>query len=418
MRRWRWIVLLLVISVGAHAPAWGAFASQGKVALSASVLVTGTNTSGSTLTIQATPLPSQVLFGKNLAIPITVTSSAGTINPNNLRVDIVFQLLDQNGALLNPPTPVPVQFIAGAASGNTLKGTAIVLRSDLLPVQNGGRVTYVFQAKQGGAGTMLNSGGTAPAPANITALQTLPSPFVTAIRDPWCEPVGPAGAKVSPADLSENDGQTAVALARGAVASPGNLCFHVQSPDGLPLGPGQSKAAAIYTITLENTSLLGTAQLVLSYPSDSSGKVLDLNADPSTLGMYWLDQNSLAAQWLPLSRATLDSTLHTLTGMTAHFSMFALFPAGAIGSADLRPPQRIITPNGDGTNDTAIFSGLADGDQVKIFDVRGRRVRTIPGPNAVWDGKDDSGKVVESGVYLYQYTISGDRVSGVILVAK
>jgi gliding motility-associated-like protein len=406
----------LVISAGAHAPAWGAFSSKGTVTLGASVLVTGTGTS---LTIQATPLPGQALFGKNLAIPLTITGATGPINPNNLRVEIVYQLLDANGAVLNPPTPVPVQFIPGQATGNTLQGIAVVARSNLMPIQNGGSVAYVFQAKQGGAGTMLNSGGPAPAPANITSLTTLPSPFVTAIRDPWCQSIGPAGARVAPPDLSATDGRTGVILPQGAVSSAGTLCIHVQSPNGLPPGPGGSPAAAIYTITIDNATVLnGTAQLVLSYPSDLTGKVLDLNADPSSLGIYWLNQASLNGEWQPLSRATLDTTLHTLTGTTAHFSTFALFPAGAIGSADLRPAQRIITPNGDGINDTVTFSGLAAGDEVKIFDVRGRRIRSLSGPNPVWDGKDDSGKIVESGVYVYQYTVSGDRVSGVILVAK
>jgi hypothetical protein len=413
--RWRAIVLLWVISVGVHAPAWGTFASQGTVTLSASVLVTGTATG---LTIQATPLPSNALFGKNLAIPITITSATGPINPNNLRVEIVYQLLNVSSAALNSPIPVPVQFIPGQAKGNTLQGIAVVARSDLLPIQNGGGVAYIFQAIQGGAGTMLNSKGPASAPQNITSLQAL-SPFVTTILDSWCQNVGPAGASVIAADLSENDGHTGVILPQGAVPSPGTLCIHVQSPSGLPAGPGGTQAAAIYTITIDNTATLnGTAQLVLSYPSDPTGKVLDLNADPSTLGLYWLNQSSLNGEWQPLSRATLDTTLHTLTGTTTHFSTFALFPAGAIGSSDLRPAQRIITPNGDGINDTATFSGLGVGDEVKIFDVRGRRVRTIPGPNAVWDGKDDSGAVVESGVYIYQYAVSGDRVSGVIMVAK
>ena len=121
--------------------------------------------------------------------------------------------------------------------------------------------------------------------------------------------------------------------------------------------------------------------------------------------------------WRPASRAALDTTLHTVTGMTSHFSTFALFATGAIGAADLRPRERIITPNGDTINDSANFSGV-DGD-IHIFDMRGRRVRTISGGGTmVWNGTDDAGKIVESGIYLYQYTSQGERVSGVIGVAK
>ena len=188
-----------------------------------------------------------------------------------------------------------------------------------------------------------------------------------------------------------------------------------------PAGPSGSKAAAIYTITLVDTTLSGEAQLVLSYAADLTGKVLDLQADPESLGIYYLDQSAISNAngiWTPLSRADIDTTLHTVTGMTTHFSTFALFAGGAIGAADLRPRERIITPNGDGINDTASFSGLVAGEEVHLFDVRGRRVRTLAGPAPVWDGKDDDGKIVPSGVYIYQYSSGGQRVSGVIGVAK
>ena len=83
--------------------------------------------------------------------------------------------------------------------------------------------------------------------------------------------------------------------------------------------------------------------------------------------------------------------------------------------------ERIITPNGDGINDVAHFSGLVDGDIVHIFDVRGRRVRTINASTnspTQWDGRNDGGSIVDSGVYIYQYESQGSRVSGVIVVAK
>ena len=32
----------------------------------------------------------------------------------------------------------------------------------------------------------------------------------------------------------------------------------------------------------------------------------------------------------------------------------------------------------------------------------------------LWDGRDDSGNVVESGVYIYQYKVDGQRISGLI----
>lgn len=403
--------VLVALSAGTGSLAWGSFSSRGVQAISAGVTVGGT-----TFSIQASTLPATAFFGKNVIMPVQLTS-AGLIDPANLRVDIVYQLLDPTGNSLSAPTSVPIQFVQNPANKKILKGTAIIPRSALVPIQNGGTIRYIFRARQGASDTVLGAGGISQVPAGSTALA---SPFQTSIIDHLCVPVGPAGGRLSAPDLSSNDGRTSVTLAPGAVSSADNLCLRVEEAKAWPLGPGGSRAAAIYSITLENNqALAGTAELVLSYPADVSGKVLDINADPGSLGIYWLNQNALSqvnGVWLPLSRATIDTTLHTVTGMTSHFSTFALFAAGAISNADLRPAQRIIMPNGNYQNRKAIFgTGV---DEVKIFDVRGRRVKTIPGPTPVWDGTDDAGSIVESGVYIYQYTVGGDRVSGVIGVAK
>ena len=141
MRRRRALALLLVITSGASTPGGASFSSKGLVALSASATVSAVN-----ISIQVTPLFNEAIFIKNLVIPLVLTSNGGPINPNNLRVDIVFQLLDRSGVVLNPPTPVPIQFIPGAGNGNTLQGSAYIPRSLLLAVQQGGSVSYVFQS--------------------------------------------------------------------------------------------------------------------------------------------------------------------------------------------------------------------------------------------------------------------------------
>ncbi len=389
----------------------GSFTSQKLEVLTAEVTV---GPGATALDIEATPLGSEAFFGKNMMIPVTIRSKSGApIDPSHLRVDIVYQLVDASGSPLGPPVSVPIPFVPGPAVGDTLQGTAIIYRTDLSAIQTGGNIRYEFRARQGASDTVLGSGGQVEVPPGGSVLA---SPFQISIIDQVCSEVGPAGARVSAPDLSDVDGRTAVVLSRGAVLSSGKLCIKAEQNSPWSVGPLGTRAAVIYSVRLEETSLVAPAELILSYPADLSGKVLGTGDDPKSLGIYWLDEKRLQGDWRPISRATLDTTLHTLTGQTGHFSIFGLFPAGAIGSADLRPAERIITPNGDGINDKAVFgSGI---DEVKIFDIRGRRVRSIPGPTPEWDGTDDSGVIVESGVYIYQYTTSDDRVSGVIGVAK
>jgi hypothetical protein len=286
----------------------------------------------------------------------------------------------------------------------------------LEPIRHGGGLQYIIQAQQGGFHTLLTQSGIKQVPGSFAGLQ---SPFQTMIIDELCQAVVPEGSVVHVPDLFENDGQTAVILGPGAVAAPGTLCIKNADAQSLPPGPGGAKPVSAYSVTLKDSFLSQTAQLVLSYPSDANGKVLNSNATGGDLAIYSLGLGGAASAdqtWYLLSRPQVDTTLHTVTGTTPHFSTFALFAGPTVGTADLRAPQRIITPNGDGINDKAVFkTGI---DEVKIFDVRGRRVRTIAGPAPEWDGTGDNGAIVESGVYIYQFTAQGERVSGVIMVAK
>jgi len=66
----------------------------------------------------------------------------------------------------------------------------------------------------------------------------------------------------------------------------------------------------------------------------------------------------------------------------------------------------------------AIFSGIQNaGVVVRIYDVKGRKVRELVGTD-VWDAKDDNGNEVDSGVYIYQYEFEGKKYQGTIVVGR
>lgn len=87
-----------------------------------------------------------------------------------------------------------------------------------------------------------------------------------------------------------------------------------------------------------------------------------------------------------------------------------------------KPDEKIFTPNNDGINDKVVFHGLSRkllaGDfAINIFDVRGRLIRSIKDVE-YWDGKDSQGKIVRTGVYLYQYPYDNKVITGIIIVAR
>jgi len=79
-----------------------------------------------------------------------------------------------------------------------------------------------------------------------------------------------------------------------------------------------------------------------------------------------------------------------------------------------------VAPNPFRTGTTLRFAMRAAGSaDVRILDAAGRRVRTLAdgtrgaGEHSVtWDGRDESGRPVASGVYWYEIRSGGDRAQG------
>ena len=90
----------------------------------------------------------------------------------------------------------------------------------------------------------------------------------------------------------------------------------------------------------------------------------------------------------------------------------------------VEPSGRILTPNGDSINDTVAFHlphPAAGSLQAAVYDVRGRRVSGLAAVSPTrfqWDGRNTSGQVVESGVYLVQISEDSALWNGLVAVAR
>jgi hypothetical protein len=101
---------------------------------------------------------------------------------------------------------------------------------------------------------------------------------------------------------------------------------------------------------------------------------------------------------------------------------------GGVVLQDVRP--RIITPNGDARNDSVVFqfdTSLAGVPiQADILDLDGRRVAGMemstsgPDPDSqlTWNGRDDSGRIMPSGIYIYSIKIGQKAATGTVVVAR
>jgi len=80
-----------------------------------------------------------------------------------------------------------------------------------------------------------------------------------------------------------------------------------------------------------------------------------------------------------------------------------------------------FTPNNDGVNDTASFVWLAaEGAVINlvIMNLEGVPVREISAIEPVWDGRDEAGVIVPSGIYVFHASAPVGEVTGTVCLAK
>ncbi|MBA7516824.1 hypothetical protein ES705_08873 [subsurface metagenome] len=90
------------------------------------------------------------------------------------------------------------------------------------------------------------------------------------------------------------------------------------------------------------------------------------------------------------------------------------------------PKPRVFTPNGDGNNEQVTFEyeNIDENSIVCwIYDIRGSVVRQLDivgggEDKFTWDGKDEGGNIVPSGIYIYQIEVEGQTINGTIVLAK
>ncbi|MBL0348927.1 MAG: gliding motility-associated C-terminal domain-containing protein [Elusimicrobia bacterium] len=153
--------------------------------------------------------------------------------------------------------------------------------------------------------------------------------------------------------------------------------------------------------------------LSIPYPDqDQDGRVDGTGVDETLLRVFWFDGHL----WRFVG-GQVDPVANRVSVAISHFSVYSLAPLATTLTPDMvRPAEKIITPNGDGQNDYAQFN-ISGEFTVEFFDLRGERVRRLSGIN-IWDGRDDDGKLAETGTYIYRLTGQGLTVTGALAVAR
>jgi hypothetical protein len=147
------------------------------------------------------------------------------------------------------------------------------------------------------------------------------------------------------------------------------------------------------------------------------------SASVEDLGVYWNNGQEFKKMY-----GRVDAVAQTVSVETPNLGIYqirALARSAGVVFDLSNLSSKVITPNGDGLNDTAIFTYDPGPNNVvpegKIFDLRGGFVSDMVAglvPDTLtWNGRM-SGMPVRSGVYMYRITGGGKTFTGTIVVAR
>ncbi|MFA5858228.1 MAG: amidase domain-containing protein [Elusimicrobiota bacterium] len=266
---------------------------------------------------------------------------------------------------------------------------------------------------------------------NTSGQQLLLSTSSIAVVSVLEKTVPVSGGIVCVSDGDDKDGNTKVIVPANVLKIPVTISVaaknvantrDVPKAVGFPyLSSGQISPYVAYDLGPDGQLFDSPVELTFIYHSIPSG----VNED--TLRVFWYD----GFEWRYIG-GMVNKEDKTVSVKVNHFSLFGIFSVndtGAVNTAEtFRPKERIITPDNDGKNDRAYFSGLSQAvksaqgavstdEIVVIYNIKGQKVRNMVSTE-VWDGTDDEGSPVENGVYVYRYLYNEKIVTGTIVVAK
>jgi gliding motility-associated-like protein len=162
--------------------------------------------------------------------------------------------------------------------------------------------------------------------------------------------------------------------------------------------------------------------LKLFYRKEAGAIVPSAATDAKALSMYFNN----GSRWMQMYGRVNDAQrcVELETTLLGRYQLRTTERSGGFAADRAGLTNRLITPNGDGKNDTMVFIfDNPQGKEVKgkIYDLHGALVAVMgPGPIAnalVWDAKS-GGQVVPGGVYIYQIEAQGTVYNGTVAVIR
>ena len=226
---------------------------------------------------------------------------------------------------------------------------------------------------------------------------------------------------------------------------PGNHTYQITAYKTLFL---QSERSAIQTVNVSPDTAAPEPPMMLTVNTSSEGvEILWKPSESRDVTTYQVQFGSSSTDTQPLPNGEIQAQLEDelteykliddreLSIGSFTYAVIAIDEAGN-ASAPIQKRLRIfdkpypnpftpLSPDEDFNQVVFPARALADASgefTVLIYDIDGMLVKTLtalPGDaKVVWDGRDESGEIVESGIYIYQLQVGESFKTGTLILAK
>lgn len=245
-------------------------------------------------------------------------------------------------------------------------------------------------------------------------------------------------------DLSTDGGQTYSRLVDAGDMEPGFSSYELRVPH-TPTRFARLRIERVLPHSAARTDSFFTIEASISLlslsavPSDGGGAVVAWQTDPGPRDLlgYRLERRDLSADWITVTGITRETTVRDPEGKPG--SAYRLVGVNGLGTEQVLGETTFLSARilaawplplrAGGLNiQFAAASGFGGGPaqtRIDLFDVSGRLVRRVfdgektPGMHLhTWDGMDDRGRAVDTGVYYLRLRSAGLEETGKILVVR
>ncbi|MEW5767290.1 MAG: Ig-like domain-containing protein, partial [bacterium] len=215
--------------------------------------------------------------------------------------------------------------------------------------------------------------------------------------------------------VDKGDG-TKVTVPAGALKQETVVRISSPAPETLP-SPKENPTGIYVDVSLEDSEAQLTEPIIISmaYEDSDNNGIVD--------GKEILEETLVIHQWDGQGWLALPTTVYAedniCTAATEHLSLFSLFGKAASGLDKVLVYPNPFRPARDAT---VKFLGLSFEATIRIYNIAGELVwikEDITTGSTEWKGRNDYGRAVASGVYLYLITDkNGGRRSGKLALIR